>query len=152
MPLVFGLGAPLVAMVGTCIGAGQRERALRATWVSAGMAFVMTEAIGLWAAFFPHAWLMLFDSDPAMLAAGALYLRVVGPWYGFFGLGLVVAVGGGWLALQLSGGLTQVFIAQAVGLSLYGLVTAAAVAGGAWFGALGWPRMPWLRVRRGLQR
>jgi Na+-driven multidrug efflux pump len=30
VPLVFGLGAPLVAMVGTCIGAGERERALRA--------------------------------------------------------------------------------------------------------------------------
>ena len=42
------------------------------------MAFVMTEAIGLWAAFFPHAWLMRFDSDPATLAAGALHLRVVG--------------------------------------------------------------------------
>ena len=27
VPLVFGLGAPLVAMVGTCIGAGQRQRA-----------------------------------------------------------------------------------------------------------------------------
>ena len=29
VPLVFGLGAPLVALVGTNIGAGQRERALR---------------------------------------------------------------------------------------------------------------------------
>ena len=175
VPLVFGLGAPLVAMVGTCIGAGQRERALRAAWVGAGMAFVMAEAIGLWAAFFPHAWLTLFNSDPAMLAAGALYLRVVGPWYGFFGLGLVlyfasqgagrllwpvlgnlvrlvVAVGGGWLALQLSGGLTQVFVAQAAAIALYGLVTAAAVAGGAWFGPLGWPRWPGLLMKKGVQR
>lgn len=45
VPLVFGLGAPLVAMVGTCIGAGQRERALRATWIGAAIAFAMTEAI-----------------------------------------------------------------------------------------------------------
>ena len=29
IPLVFGLGAPLVALVGTNIGAGQRQRALR---------------------------------------------------------------------------------------------------------------------------
>ena len=28
-PLVFGLGAPLVALVGTNVGAGQRERAVR---------------------------------------------------------------------------------------------------------------------------
>jgi Na+-driven multidrug efflux pump len=40
VPLVFGIGGPLLAMVGTCIGAGQRERALRATWVGAALAFV----------------------------------------------------------------------------------------------------------------
>ena len=54
VPLVFGLGAPLVAMVGTCIGAGQRERALRATWAGAAIAFVLAEAIGLAAALFPR--------------------------------------------------------------------------------------------------
>jgi putative MATE family efflux protein len=74
VPLVFGLGAPLVAMVGTCIGAGQRERALRATWIGAAMAFAMAEAIGLWAAAYPAIWLRLFNSDPAMLESGALYL------------------------------------------------------------------------------
>ena len=163
VPLVFGLGAPLVAMVGTCIGAGQRERALRATWIGAAMAFVMAEAIGLWAAAFPGAWLSLFNSDPAMLEAGAQYLRTVGPVYGFFGLGLVlyfasqgagrllwpvignivrlaVAVTGGWLALRWGGGLAAVFAAQGVALVLYGVVNAWAIAGGAWFGPVGWPR------------
>ena len=163
VPLVFGLGAPLVAMVGTCIGAGQRERALQATAIGALMAFAMTEAIGLWAAFFPHIWLQLFSSDPQMLEAGTLYLRAVGPFYGFFGLGLVlyfasqgagklkwpvignlvrlaVAGFGGWLALRWSGALAAVFIAQAAALLLYGLVNAAAIAAGAWFGPLRWPR------------
>ena len=163
VPLVFGLGAPLVAMVGTCIGAGQRERALRATWIGAAMAFVMAEAIGLWAAAFPGVWLSLFNSDPAMLEAGAQYLRTVGPVYGFFGLGLVlyfasqgagrllwpvignivrlaVAVTGGWLALRWGGGLAAVFAAQGVALVLYGVVNAWAIAGGAWFGPVGRPR------------
>jgi len=163
VPLVFGLGAPLVAMVGTCIGAGQRERALQATAIGALMAFAMTEAIGLWAAFFPHTWLQLFSSDPQMLEAGTLYLRAVGPFYGFFGLGLVlyfasqgagklkwpvignlvrlaVAGFGGWLALRWSGALAAVFIAQAAALLLYGLVNAAAIAAGAWFGPLRWPQ------------
>jgi putative MATE family efflux protein len=163
VPLVFGLGAPLVAMVGTCMGAGQRERALKATWIGAGLAFAMTEAIGLWAAAFPRASLTQFNSDPAMLEAGSLYLRAVGPVYGFFGLGLVlyfasqgagrllwpvignvarlaVAVTGGWLALRWGSGLTGVFIAQGVALVIYGLVNASAIAGGAWFGAMGWPR------------
>jgi Na+-driven multidrug efflux pump len=175
VPLVFGLGAPLVAMVGTCIGAGQRERALQATWTGAAIVFVVTEAIGLWAAAFPHAWLSLFDSDPKMLEAGALYLRAVGPTYGFFGLGLIlyfasqgagkllwpvignlarllVAALGGWLALQWGGGLAQVFIAQAVALIVYALVNSAAVAGGAWFGPVGWPRFGAVRLKAGSAR
>lgn len=163
VPLVFGLGAPLVAMVGTCIGAGQRERALRAAAIGAALAFVMTSAVGLWAAAFPHAWLRLFSTDAQMLEAGTLYLRAVGPFYGFFGLGLVlyfasqgagrltwpvignlvrlaVAGLGGWLALRWSGALAAVFIAQALALLLYGLTNAASIAGGAWFGPLRWPR------------
>jgi len=163
VPLVFGLGAPLVAMVGTCIGAGQRERAMRAAWIGAALSFAMAQAIGLWAAAFPHTWLRLFSDDPAMLEAGTMYLRTVGPFYGFFGLGLVlyfasqgagrlkwpvvgnivrlfVAALGSWLALHWGGSLAQVFVAQAVALLLYGLVNAGAVAAGAWFGALSWPR------------
>ena len=50
VPLVFGIGAPLVAMVGTYIGAGQRERALRAAWIGAALSFVLAEAIGVAAA------------------------------------------------------------------------------------------------------
>ena len=162
VPLVFGLGAPLVAMVGTCMGAGQHQRALRATWIGAAMAFALTESIGLAAAAFPQAWLSLFGADPAMLEAGTLYLRAVGPLYGFFGVGLVlyfasqgagrllwpvagnvarlaVAAIGGWLAIRCGGGLAQVFMAQAAALVVYGIVIAAAIAGGAWFGRVGWP-------------
>ena len=32
----------------------------------------------------------LFGTDPAMLETGAHYLRIVGPSYGFFGLGIVL--------------------------------------------------------------
>ncbi len=171
VPLVFGLGGPLVAIVGTCIGAGQRERALRATWIGAGLAVAMTEAIGLWAAAFPHAWLSLFNSDPAMLEAGTEYLHAVGPLYGFFGLGLIlyfasqgagrllwpvlgniarlaVAASGGWLALAWGGELTQVFIAQGMALAVYGLINALAMMGGAWFGPVGWPRSTAAMLRR----
>ena len=161
VPLVFGLGGPLVAMVGTCMGGGQRQRALHAAWLGAAIAFGLTEAIGLLAAAFPLAWLRLFDTDPAMLEAGSLYLRTVGPFYGFFGLGLtlyfasqgagrlkwpvlanlarlVVGALGGWLALRW-GGLALVFAAQALALVVYGVLNAATVAAGAWQGALRWP-------------
>ncbi len=90
IPLVFGLGAPLVALVGTNIGAGQPDRALRIALTGGAMAFALTEAIGLAAAIWPHAWLALFSADPRMLETGTAYLRIVGPAYGFFGLGLAL--------------------------------------------------------------
>ena len=156
IPLVFGLGAPLVALVGTNVGAGRRERALRIALVGGAIAFGLTEAIGIAAAIWPHAWLTLFGDDPALLATGAAYLRQVGPTYGFFGLGLalyfasqgagrllwpllagflrlVIAVGGGWLALSLTGSLAWAFSALAVALVVYGLAIAAAVMSGVWF-------------------
>ena len=164
VPLVFGFGAPLVAMVGTCIGAGQRERALKATWIGAAMSFALAECVGLWAALFPHAWLRLFDSDPAMLDAGAHYLRIVGPTYGFFGLGIVlyfasqgagkllwpvignivrlgIALAGGWLAIRAWNSLTGVFVAQALALVVYGSLNAWAIRAGAWFGPLNRSRL-----------
>lgn len=171
VPLVFGLGAPLIAMVGTCMGAGLHERALRVTWAGAAVAFTLTEAIGLAAALFPRQWLLLFGHDPAMLQAGTQYLQVVGPLYGFFGLGLVlyfasqgagrllwpvignlarfaVAAVGGWLALRWGGELVYVFWAQGLALAVYGVVISAAIAGGAWFGPLGRPRGPRALVAR----
>ena len=91
-----------------------------------------------------------------MLAAGADYLRIVGPTYGFFGLALalyfasqgagrllwplmaglmrlIIAVGGGWVALRLTGSLGWLFAALALALVTYGLTLSAAVASGAWF-------------------
>jgi len=172
VPLVFGLGAPLVAIVGTSIGAEQRERALRTAWIGAAMAFIVTEAIGLCAAAFPMAWLSLFDSDPQMLEAGATYLRTVGPFYGMFGLALslyfasqgagrllwpllgavarlAIAALAGWLALRWTGELSYVFLAQSLGLVAAGLINFAAVAGGAWFGSLTWPSSTAAALQKG---
>ncbi len=156
VPLVFGLGAPLVALVGTNIGAGQRARALRIALIGGALAFALTEAIGLAAAIWPRAWLELFGHDPRMLATGTAYLRCVGPAYGFFGLGLslyfasqgagrlfwplfagllrlLIAIGGGWIALRTTGSLRWVFAALSAALVIYGLMLSAAIASGAWF-------------------
>jgi putative MATE family efflux protein len=156
IPLVFGIGAPLVAMVGANIGAGQNRRALRIAMIGGALAFAATEAIGLAAAIWPAAWLNLFGDDPTMVATGAAYLRFVGPLYGFFGLGLalyfasqgagklmwplfagfarlVIAVGGGWLALKATGSLTLVFAMLGAALAVYGAIVGVAIWSGVWF-------------------
>ena len=161
VPLVFGLGAPLVALVGTNVGAGQCERAIRIALVGGSMAFAITEAIGIAAALWPEAWLRLYSTDALVIEAGSAYLRVVGPLYGVFGLGLalyfssqgagrllwplvagslrmVVALIGGWLVLRWTGSLPYMFAALAAGLVLYGLIVLIAVLSGGWFRAGYW--------------
>ena len=156
IPIIFGLGAPLVALVGTNIGAGQRERALRIAFVAGAIAFAITEAIGIAAAIWPQLWITQFSADPHVVETGTTYLRFVGPAYGFFGLGLalyfasqgagrlfwplsagflrmLVAIGAGWLALHLTGSLQWLFAAVAFGLFLHAGVLLAAIASGAWF-------------------
>lgn len=156
IPLVFGLGAPLVAMVGTAIGAGRRERALHVTWIGAAIAGCVTETIGVAAALFPAAWLGIFGDDPSMIATGTTYLRIVGPFFGFFGFGMAlyfasqgagrvqwalaaglvrlgVAAGLGSLAFATTGALWSVFAALAAALVAFGAINAFAVASGKWF-------------------
>jgi putative MATE family efflux protein len=156
VPLVFGLGTPVASMVGTNIGAGQNRRALRVAWTGAAIAGVLTGAIGLAAALYPQGWLSLFGDDATMNAVGAQYLRIVGPFYGFFGIGLAlyfasqgagrvgwamgasllrvaVAALGGLVIVRFGAGVAGVFAALAAGLAIYGVMNIIAVASGAWF-------------------
>lgn len=155
-PLVFGFGAALITMIGTNIGAGRMVRARRIAWVGAGLAAATTGSVGLLGACFPRLWLGLFSATPEVLTAGTTYLTIVGPTYGFLGLGLalyfasqgagqllwpllagvarlVMAAGGGWLAIHwFGGGLPALFTAIAVALVVYGTMVAGAVTAGAW--------------------
>ena len=156
IPLLFGLGTAVVTMVGINIGAGEIARAGRIAWTGALLAAGVTEAIGIAAALAPGAWLSLFSDDPAVLATGALYLRSVAPFYGAFGLGLllyfagqgagrvawpvaagttrlVIAAVGGWLLVAGLGlGLEALFAAVATATVALGAITATALLVAPW--------------------
>jgi putative MATE family efflux protein len=153
--LTFGVGAPLVALVGANIGADRPARAVRIAFVGAGLAALLTEVVGLAGAIWPEQWLRLFGRDPEMLEIGTLYLRTVGPFFGFFGVGIslyfasqgarrlawplfatttrmCITVGGGWLVLHLTGSLGFLLAVYAFGMVIYGLIIATAVGLGRW--------------------
>ena len=96
------------------------------------------------------------------IAAGAgvyscsTYLLIVGPFYGFFGLGLALyfasqgagrmfwplasgvlrvalAVGGGWVAMRLSGSLVGLYAFLSIALLAYGVSLGLAIKSGVWF-------------------
>jgi putative MATE family efflux protein len=151
IPIVFGLGAALVTMVGTNVGAGDWPRARRVAWTGAGLAASATGVIGLLAALAPGAWVGLFSAEPEVLAAGSAYLRIVGPTYALFGLGLAlyfaaqgaghllwplaagvarlsIVAGGGWAATALfDGGFVALCAAVASGFIVFGGAQAAAI-------------------------
>lgn len=147
IPVVFGIGAAMTAMVGANIGAGRKRRALRIAWGGSLAAAGIVGAIGMFVALLPDLWLRIFLSveDSAPLAAGRAYLRIVAPFYGFFAIGLamyfasqgagrmlwpflggvirlVVAVGGAALLGHMTDlGVASVFIAIAAGMFIYGI-------------------------------
>jgi Na+-driven multidrug efflux pump len=135
------------------LGAGKHQRARQIALSGATIAFILTEVIGLTAAVLPEAWMELFTAEPSAIAAGSVYLRIVGPFYGFFGLGLslyfalqgagrmfwpilagiarvAIAIGGGFIALRYGGSLVLLFAVLAASLCAYGTMIFASV----WFG------------------
>jgi putative MATE family efflux protein len=144
VPLAYGIGGPVGIVVSANLGAGQVERAVKASWVGVVMACALTELIGLLAAAFPRVWIGIFSQDPAVLQIGAEYLHRVGPFFGFFGLGYVlycagqatgrmeasvfaallraaVAVLGGYVVIWLKADVIWNFAAVAVGMVAFGL-------------------------------
>ena len=149
-PLAFGLGAGVLALVGTNLGAGNVSRAARAAWTAAAIAALVTGCIGLFGVFAPFAWASLFTDSAEVAALAAEYLVIIGLAYPLLGAGLTLGsafqaagrplwpvVGtasrvlivslGGWIVLHMSnpalGGLA---LASAVGLIVYGAILATA--------------------------
>lgn len=116
IPIVFGIGATMTAMVGANIGAGQKERALKIAWTGSFAAAAIVGTIGIGIAIAPDLWLGLFlaPSEAEALAAGRAYFRIVAPFYGFFGLGLALyfaSQGAERMAWPFTGGVVRIVVA-----------------------------------------
>ncbi len=120
IPLVFAIGQAMVALVGTSIGAGRPERAKRIAFTGAAMAAAVCLAIGLTVAIVPDTWVRLFSQDVEVRAAGASYLRIVGPFYPLFGIGMALyfaSQGAGRVLLPVLAGTARLAIVVAGGIA-----------------------------------
>jgi len=90
IPLAFGFGTAIVAMVGTNWGAKQYARAYEIAWIGGATVAAACASIGMIVALFPGLWMGLFTSDDEIVRVGALYLQIVGPLYGLYGLGMAL--------------------------------------------------------------
>ncbi len=90
IPIAFGIGVASVPMVGMAMGAGNVARARKVAWTAGILSAINLAVVGAVVTAFPHWWAGMFSSDPAVLDAAYQYLRLAGPAFGFFGLGLTL--------------------------------------------------------------
>ncbi len=159
VPLAFGVGSALTALVGRAVGAGDWTTARRTAWTGGLLALGVTGSVGLFVTLFPGLTAAAFSSDPAVVVIATRALGFTGPALAGFGVGMALyfaamgakrmawpvaaavaritlGVGGGWVLGDLLGfGLDGQFLAVALGITAYGLITAAAVRPGVWPGA-----------------
>lgn len=151
IPIAFGVGVASVPMVGMAMGAGQVQRARRVAWAAGWVAAVALTGIGAVVVLWPQLWSHIFTTDAQVLHHADLYLRMGGPGFAFFGMGLALyfaalgsgriwgpvlagtarlAVVGGlgwWLSRQVGVTAQSLFLVVTAGMVVYGLGTAWAV-------------------------
>jgi len=155
VPIVFAIGQALVVMVGTNIGAGQAARAKRVAWTGTAASMLVCLAIGWTVAAYPPLWIHIFSDDATVVEIGSLYMRIVAPLYPMFGAGvslyfasqgsgqvlkpvlagtarLLFVVTGGALVMQFGGPLWALFATIALGLTVFGGLTAYVVHNARW--------------------
>lgn len=156
IPIVFGIGTAMTAMVGTNIGAKNIDRAEKIGMVGATTAGLLSAVIGLALALTPNLWISIFTSDPETLLVTKQYIQILGVCYVFqgYGLSLYFASQGAnamkWpiiitairlivfsvIALVavywLSYGLVSIFYASAIAMVIFGILMVISLKMGAW--------------------
>jgi Na+-driven multidrug efflux pump len=156
VPLAFGVGSALTALVGRAVGAGDWATARRTAWTGGLAAFAVCAAVGGTVGLNAQGFARFFTADAEVAALAGRALSYVGPAFGAFGLGMclyfasmgagrmlwpataglariTLAVGGGaLLSGPLGLGLDGQFLAVALGITAFGTLIAASVRPGVW--------------------
>jgi MATE family, multidrug efflux pump len=147
IPLGFGIGTGIVALVGTNWGAKQYARARTIAWSGGAVVAVACGTIGVFFALFPRLWMSIFTADEEIIRIGVSYLQIVGPTYALYGFAiglyfacqgygklvlavvangirLLLAAGGGFIAMSwMEAGAAGIFGAIALGFVAYAGLT-----------------------------
>jgi len=86
----FVLGNASAALVGQNLGASRPDRAVRAGWLAAGIGMGLNLFSAVVMMLFAEPMTAFFSSDPAVVAVGSAYLRLVSFFYVFAALGIVL--------------------------------------------------------------
>ncbi len=154
VPIAFGVGSALTALVGRSVGAGDWVTARRIAWLGGWIALAVTGVIGLAVGLWPLTFASMFTPDPQVRAIAAGALRYTGFGFGGFGIGMAMyfaALGAGRMGAPVFGGLARLaiaagggailsqfwgqdgnFIAVALGIVAYGVINAMGVNGRSW--------------------
>lgn len=150
IPLGFGIGTGIVAMVGTNWGAGQSDHARSISWTGGLVTAAVCGSLGLFFALLPQLWMRIFTTDESIIATGSTYLQWVGPTYLLYGFGmglyyacqgygvlalavvanairLLIAAGGALVAIHFGLGIQGIFVASATGFVAYAVFTSYAL-------------------------
>ncbi|MEN9315558.1 MAG: Multidrug export protein MepA [Pseudomonadota bacterium] len=123
IPIAFGVGVASVPMIGMAIGAGNVERARRVAWIAAGVSAVALAVISVVVVLAPDLWAGLFTADEAVLEYARLFLRITGPAYPLFGVGLTLyfsSQGAGKVLGPVLAGTARLAIVAGVGVFVAG--------------------------------
>ncbi len=114
IPLAFGVGSALTALVGRAVGAGDWAEARRIAWTGGALALAVTSAIAIPVALFPATTAAAFTADPEVQAIATRALSIIGWAMPGFGLGMALyfaAMGAGRMAWPVAAGLARIALA-----------------------------------------
>jgi putative MATE family efflux protein len=121
LTLAYGIGSAVLTLVGFAAGAEDLSRVWQLLTRALVIVATMLLAIAIPLGWMPSLWLGIFTDDPAILAVGGRYLRILAPSYPFLGMSMACSfafqgVGRAMFPLVLVVVRTAVVIAAALAL------------------------------------